>query len=214
MQEFIRFLNQGWVGTLIGTGGAALALFLYWRSRISGAIAFQSRDVAMIDGGNAAFPAEVEIQYLGTPVPRLTSSTVWVWNAGKKTVRGEDIVAEDPLRLNFDGEVLNVQIRKVSRKAVQITADPSRETGKTVHCGFKFLDPGDGGVLEVLHTGSAEAPECTGTIIGLPRGPQYWDRVWGSSSSSKWERRVNRFMFTVMGFLGLVTSVGGLPGEQ
>ena len=161
MQEFIRFLNQGWVGTIIGTAGAALAVFLYWRSRIPGIIAFQSQDVTMIGDGDAVFPAEVTFQYQGTPVPRITSSTVWMWNAGKKTVRGSDIVVHDLLRLCYTGEVLTVSIRKVSREAVRITADTS-EDKKIVCCGFEFLDPGDGGVLEVLHTGSNEAlPWCT-----------------------------------------------------
>ena len=153
MQELILFLNQGWVGTIVGTAGAALAVFLYWRSRIPGIIAFQSHNVSMIGDGDAVFPSEVTFQYQGTPVPRITSSTVWMWNAGKKTVRGTDVVAHDPLRLHFSPEVLTVSIRKVSREALRITADTS-EDRKIVRCGFEFLDPGDGGVLEVLHTGS------------------------------------------------------------
>ena len=76
----------------------------------------------MIGDGDAVFPAEVTFQYQGTPVPRITSSTVWMWNAGKKTVRGSDIVVHDPLRLCYTGEVLTVSIRKVSREAVRITA--------------------------------------------------------------------------------------------
>ena len=123
----------------------------------------------MIGGGDAVFPVEVEVRYRGTPVPKLTSSTIWIWNAGKKTVRGSDVVAHDPFQFRFDGEVLNVKIKKVSREAVQITAAASGEAGRTVCCSFEFLDPGDGGVLEVLHTGSDKAPECTGTIIGLPK---------------------------------------------
>ena len=83
-------------------------------------------------------------------------------------MKGEEIVAHDPLQLRFGGDILNVRIRKVSREVLRIRADTSGEIGQTVYCSFEFLDPGDGGVLEVLHTGSAEAPECTGTIMGLP----------------------------------------------
>ena len=212
MQEFIRFMSQGWVGTIIGTASLALALFLYWRSRISGIIACQSRDVPMIGSSDAVFSAGVEVRYRETVVPRLISSTVWIWNAGKKTVRGTDIAKHDPLGFCFSGEVLNVRIRKMSREAVRITADTSGE--KTIRCEFEFLDPGDGCVLEVLHTGPNEAPECTGTIIGLPAGPQYWGHAWGSSASSRRERRVNRFMFTVLVIVGLGMSVYGILGEQ
>ena len=214
MQEFFDFINQCWVGTTIGLAGLALALLFYLRSRISGIIAFQSHDVPMVGDSDAVFPAEVEVRYRGTPVPRLISSTVWIWNAGKKTLRGADIVAHDPLQLHFGGEVLNVRIKKVSREVVRITADTSGEMEETVSCGFEFLDPGDGGVLEVLHTGSDEAPECTGTIIGFPRGLRNWGRARGSSASSRRERRVNRIFATVMLILGLVLIVVGILGEQ
>ena len=214
MQEFIRFISQGWVGTLVGTAGLTLALLLYWRSRISGIIAWQSRDVPMIGDSDAVFPAEVEVRYRGTPVPRLMSSTVCVWNAGKKTVIGADIVAHDPLQFRFSGEVLKVRIRKVSREAVLITADIPGETEKTIRFGFEFLDPGDGGVLEVLHTGSAKAPECTGTIIGLPKGSRYWGHAWGSSASSRLDRRFTRLICAVMFIMGLGMSVEGIFGER
>ena len=46
----------------------------------------------MIGDKTSIFPDGAEVRYRGTPVPRITSGTVWIWNAGKKTVRGTDIV--------------------------------------------------------------------------------------------------------------------------
>ena len=158
----------------------------------------------MISGGKAVFPDGVEVRYQEKPVPRLTSSTVWIWNAGKKTVKGSDIVKHDPLRLRFGGEILNVRIRKVSRDVVKIKADTPEEDRKTVCCGFEFLDPGDGGVLEVLHTGSAEAPKCTGTIMGLPKGLKYWR----PSIISKWERMEAWLMSIAALIIGLEMTLG------
>ena len=214
MQEIIRFLSQGWVGTIVGAGGAALALFLYRRSRIPGIIAFQSHNLSMIGGSDAVFPSDITVLYRKTPVPRLTSSTLWFWNAGKKTVKGADIVSLDPLCFIFGGEVLNVRIKKMTRKAVQITADASGDLGNKVRWCFEFLDPGDGGIMEVLHTGSAKAPKCVGTIIGLPNGPQNWGRSWSSSPSSRRERRLSRLMFTVTLIVGIGISLTEIIGEQ
>ena len=197
-------MNQGWVGTVVGTASVALALFLYRRSRISGIIAFQFRNVSMIAGGNPIFPDGVEVRYRGTLVPRLTSSTVWMWNAGKKTVSGSDIVEHDPLGLRFGGEVLNVRIKQVTREVLRIKADTPQEEERTVYCGFDFLDPGDGGVLEVLHTGSAKAPECMGTIKGLPTGLQYWR----SSITSKWARIEAWVMSIAALIIGLQMTLG------
>ena len=205
MQEIISFLNQGWIGIL---AGGALGLFLHWRSRIPGIIAFQSRNVSLIGGRHAVLPADIKVLYRETAVPGLAASTVWLWNAGNKTVRRMDIVASDPLRFSFDGEVLNVRIRKVSRESVQIKADILEEGGDTVRFGFEFLDPGDGGVLDVLHSGSAEAPECNGTIIGLPKAQD-----WGSASSKRGRRR-DWVLLTFVFISGLALSVRGILGRE
>ena len=62
----------------------------------------------------------------------------------------------------------------MTREALRIKAKTSEEEAKGTVCwDFEFLDPGDGGVLEVLHNGSDEAPKYTGTIIGLPKGLRY-----------------------------------------
>ena len=209
MQEFINFLNQnqGWVGMILGTASLVVALFLYWRSQIPGIFAWQSRDVSMIGSSGAVFPSGVEVQYRGTPVPRIISSTVWIWNAGKKTVKGADIVARDPLRLRFDGEILDVRIKKVSREVLRITAATSEEMRSAVCFDFEFLDSDDGGVVEVLHTGSTKAPECTGTIMGLPRGPQRLGPAFDTLTPSKWTLIGDTIMISVLG-AGL--SSGGL----
>ena len=185
MQEF---LSQGWVGTIVGIVGITLAVFFYWRSQIVGVITLQSHDVSMI-GDSAVFTDGVEVRYRGTPVPRITSSTVWMWNAGRKTVEGSKIVTHDPLQLRFDGEILNVRIRKVTRDVLRFTAHASEEASRMVHWGFDFLDPGDGCVFEVFHTGSAKVPECTGTIIGLPKGIQCQPRERSFASTSRWKKR-------------------------
>ena len=138
---------------------------------------------SLVGGGDAVFPAEVEVRYRGTPVPEITSSTIWIWNAGKKTVRGSDIVANYPLQLRFDGEVSMSRSERVSREAVQISADTSGEVRRTVRYSFEFLDPGDGGVLEVLHTGSDEAPEW------------HWDHHWLSKGTPALGIRLGLFRF-------------------
>ena len=205
MQEIFHFLNQGWVGTVIGIAGVVvglMGLYLYRSSRVSGIIAFQSDDMSLIGDKTSIFPAGAEVQYRGTPVPRITSSIVWIWNAGKKTVRGSDIVERDPLQLRFGGEVLNVRTRTVSREvvkfAVAVPADSSKEARKNVCVDFEFLDPDDGGVIEVLHTGSDEMPQFTGTIVGLPKGPQHW----GSSTPhdpARWLKWLMVFLLLPLG---------------
>ncbi|MDE0294821.1 MAG: hypothetical protein OXI93_11600, partial [Bryobacterales bacterium] len=122
------------------------------------------------------------------------------------------IVAYDPLRLHFAGEILNVRIRKVTREVLRFTADTSEEASGTVCWGFEFLDPGDGGVLEVLHSGPVEAPKCTGTIMGLPKGLQYRPR----EGTSRWYRRLLLVKWLPLGvvmlIVGLSATLHGILG--
>ena len=207
MQEIYHFLNQGWVGAIVGIVGTVVglvSLLLYRRSQISGVIAYQSEDWSMIGASTSIFPPGAEVRYRGTAVPRITSSIVWVWNAGKKTVRGSDIVERDPLQLRFGGEILNVRTRTVSREvvnfAVDTPTDSSEETRRTIYLSFEFLDPGDGAVLEVLHTGSDETPKFTGTIVGLPKGPQHW----GSSTPYNPTRWIEWSLACLLLAMGLI----------
>ena len=157
----------------------------------------------MIGDETSIFPDGAEVRYRGTPVPRITSSTVWIWNAGKKTVRGTDIVERDPLQLCFGGEVLNVRTRAVSREAVKFAiatpTDSSEAARRTVCLDFEFLDPGDGGAIDVLHTGPDETPKFTGTVVGIPKGPQYW----GSSTPHNPTRWLEWFIAIILLLLGV-----------
>jgi len=154
-------------------------------------------------------PDDIKVLYRDAEVPRLTSSTIWFWNAGKTTVRGEDIVRIDPLRFRFGGKVLNVGVEKVSREAIQITIETPDERRDTVDCGFDFLDPDDGAVLEVLHSGAATAPKCEGTIRGMPKGPQHW-----GSAFSRMARKFEWFFCIMFIVCGLVIIALGILGEQ
>ena len=172
----------------------------------------------MIGDGDAVFPDEVEVRYRGTSVPQLTSSTVWIWNAGQKAVRSADLTPHDPLTLHFAGEVLNVRCRKVSHDATRIRVDPEVRAAdgtpsKTIHLTFDFLNAGDGAVFEVLHSGSAEAPKCTGTIVGLRKGPQYWGRAWAASVYSRVDRKVALTFAIVFAVAGLGVAGLGILGE-
>ena len=57
------------------------------------------------------------------------------------------IVPRDPLQLRFDGKILNVRIRKVTRDVLCFTAHASAKANGMVRLGFDFLDPGDGCVI-------------------------------------------------------------------
>jgi hypothetical protein len=173
MEDMRSFLNAGWVGSLVGLVGIVLATFFYLRSRVRTEISYQVKSVKLI-GGVGALPADVEIRFQGKVVSQLTRSTCVFWNSGTTTVDGTSIVADDPFRAAvYDGEILSVEIIAVTRSVIGITAEiPAIQAGCAV-MPFKFLDPGDGAIIALLHTSTNTFANLGGTIKGLPNGLSY-----------------------------------------
>lgn len=173
----LHIFNQGWVGTVIGLIGIGVAFELYRRSRVRPRLFYQERFTRVVGSPEAAFPSEVEIRFAGSPVPRVSKSTIVFWNGGSSTARGSDIVEADPIRLRFqDGcQVLQAQIAVASRpvNGVMVT----RHDHDAVEISFDFLDPGDGCVVEILHTDSKRTSRVSGTVRGIPRGVEWRGRI-------------------------------------
>jgi hypothetical protein len=214
MPDLIQFLNQGWVGTLVGGIGIGLAIFFYWRSRIEGILALQHDGFRIVGGEHAVFPDDITIQFRGRPVPRVTVSRLFVWNAGKKTVRGADVVEADPLRIELpvNGRLLSVSVPALTRPVTSFRAVGAPDSTE-IQLQFDFLDPGDGAVIEAIHTGPVNRPKLLGTVRGMPHGIKDWGR--GSSFFSRAPRPFPssakpRVVFSLAVLIGLSMAFIGL----
>lgn len=163
-------LNQafvGWVG-LVGLPLAVVALVYqhisnernkrhkepYWAER-SYALVLRSKDAA----------ADLDVQYRGRPIERLSATEVLFWNNGGETINGVDIAVANPLRIQpyGDSEILEASVLATnSWSTPSIVVD-----GGVAIIGFDYLDKGQGIVFRLLHTGSAwEPPQVVGDIRG------------------------------------------------
>lgn len=169
MADLVQFLSSGLVGTTIGIAGIIIALSLYWRSQIGGVIAYQ-RDGDIIVGDTDEPFDPIEISFEKRQVPRVSGSEVIIWNRGKRTIRGNDIVTEDPLRIEFpaDTRALRVSLIKTSRDVNKFVAGLNSDAPHIVNIHFDYLDPGDGAYIRVLHTGSDYLAPIKGTIRAVP----------------------------------------------
>ena len=70
MDSITDFFGAGWVGSLLGLIGIALAIIFYLRSRVRPQIAFQTDGVQLI-GGTGALPPEVEVRFRAKKVAQL-----------------------------------------------------------------------------------------------------------------------------------------------
>lgn len=178
MDTLLTFLNQGWVGAVIGVIGVAFGIYQILH-RAGPRLSYQYIGQRLIDGGDALLPNNVVVQYDGKPVKRLSLSQIIVWNSGESAIRTQDIVPDDPVRFCFgdDAEILGVEIEKATRRSNNCEVHVHPEKDGCLLYKFGFLDHQDGVLIRVLHTGKKTKPACSGTIVGLPRGIQYLGQV-------------------------------------
>jgi hypothetical protein len=187
LKELVKFLNQGWVGALIGSFSLLLAVYLFRVSQVFPRLAFQMSTTRLIGGRHAELPNNVTIYYqkdlsqsTKTEVSQLAKTTIVLWNAGKTIFRDNDIVSGDPLRFEFDlnAQILEAKVILMTRNSNLFTIYEDPENPCIAICGFDFLDPQDGVRIEILHT-SDERPMIYGTIRGLPQGFTDWGSLPG-----------------------------------
>ena len=210
----LDILAPGWVGSLIGLAGIVAASITYLLTRQRAILAYRTLGERLLGHAEAKLPDDVTVQFRGRPIPRLTRSLVVVWNAGEKTIDGTGIVVTDPLRLEVseDAEMLSANIIKCSRPVTQMTVSTSTEKPHTAALNFDFLDPGDGAVIELLHSGEKRYPTILGTVRGMPRGPQDMGRVISRRLMSRaLPLRINPRVFAlIVVVLGLGIALFGL----
>lgn len=218
MPNVLNLLNQGWLGTLLGLLGLGFGIYQL-RRRTTGKLVYQGRGVRLI-GHSSTLPPDVQVVYKGDVVPRLSSRRIIIWNDGRSPIRGNDISSSDPLRFAFEegAVILDADIVKRTRDANDLRIE---KNDNELCIAFDFLNPGDGAVIEILHTGARTYAEALGTIVGQPEGPisygllpPYDFDVQVTASAypplERLARVVFRILFGPVGklFLGTVTLVG------
>jgi len=110
----------------------------------------------------------VQVLYRGTPVQRVTRTSLVLWNPGWQTVEGQDVAAADPVRIvSASGQLLRADLIYESRTSVGFKLT-EREDG--YRCDFALLDRHDGVVIDLLHTASGADLTIKGTIKRMPDG--------------------------------------------
>lgn len=161
----------GVVGVLVSVIGIPLTWFLTRHSRRSPDFRYALEFDVLMTKRDGIPDSGLRIATSSHEVSRVSRTRLAIWNARGDTVRRGDIVASDPLRLEFRGEDHPLNVRYVSQSREQIdlgvtVAPGAGDRDYHLNIEFDFLDAGDGGVLEVLHEGT-EALSLAGTIRGV-----------------------------------------------
>jgi hypothetical protein len=153
---------------LAGTvGSIALAVLLYKLGKPRRLLAYATRTFRVIPDRRIKLP-RLEVLYNTYPVQSLSVTRIAIWNAGNESLRRADIPKTDPPVIYardeitlFEGDVIE------SVAANNVTLIPVYEPITGYAVDFEFLDPGDGAVFSIVHTGSKITDiRVNGEIIG------------------------------------------------
>ncbi len=214
----LSFLAPGWVGSLIGLLGLIGCIATYFLTRQRTCLIFAHTGERLLGLSSGGLPADISVQYQGEDIPRLTRSVLIFWNSGEKTISREDIAETDPLRFSIgnDGEVLSATVLKSTRDVSNINIKPNTAIPNHVQLDFSFLDPGDGAVVEILHTSKESEPDFLGTVRGLPKGMKNAGRATTATYNNQKPRKILPLKLAnfVIFFMGIASITIGVFGSS
>lgn len=161
-------------GFVVGIAGLVYARTVQPRK----SLAYKTSGIRLISDAGGALPKEVKVYYDDKPLENLTMSEILIWNNGNQTIKREDIVQLNPLRVEVTKghAILKVQLEHPTRKEIAFKAQPHEEDQIQLLLTFDFLDQNDGVRFQILHTDQQKTPKIAGTITGIPSGLE--DRGW------------------------------------
>jgi len=108
----------------------------------------------------------LSIKYNDEDVKFLTLTKVSVWNAGRDTIKIDDVTKSDPIRVKFQEgcKVYSAKLLKIQKDTNEISIKIEKEQ---VAILFSYLDYGDGAIFDIYHSGKpSDKVKIAGTIIG------------------------------------------------
>lgn len=151
------------IGASVITATFAIITFIKKSERINPVYIIRSTNIIRDSIVNIA---DLKVEYKGEAVKNFTVTNIALWNAGKKTIRMDDVASTDKIRIAakngtkiFDAKILHKSI--VANK-FDIIFMPDENI---VEVSFEYLDYNHGAAIQIPHNGRGSADiEILGTI--------------------------------------------------
>jgi hypothetical protein len=220
MDALRDFLNQNWIGTLIGLCGTIIGIVLAFAFAPRPRLAAQVNTLELV-GPNAVLPHEIEFFFQGKKVPQVTLSKIAVWNIGNKTIQGHQIVNSDPVRIVIsEGSVLETVILHRTRAVNDFACVLRSGSDNQIECRFDYLDVGDGALIQVIHTGNDKV-DVLGSLREIPKGIRivgnpYHEKSRKKDKISQAQAQLLSLVSTVIGLTSAAVAISGIviPNED
>jgi hypothetical protein len=94
---------------------------------------------------------EISISFRGNEIDNLSKFLVLCWNGGNEEIRHNDIPSEEPPTIQFSENVRMLSFRLLEASSPGLNFRPEPVDGRTLALRFEYLNPKDGGVIEILY---------------------------------------------------------------
>ena len=152
MEGLVRFALEQWFGIASFAGGVLVSYIFYKKACKEKKPVYTITSNKMIVNSVSEF-GSLKILYDNQEVPNVTATDVVFWNDGKETIQFDDIASADPIRIAVTepNEILTARLLNLSSPANKFWIEQKNKTSAEVH--FEYLDKGQGGFFQILHTG-------------------------------------------------------------
>jgi len=206
-RSMTHFFSSPWwglLGLILTLLFGAISIIQYLKSRRFKQIVYTGM-VATIQTRNHP---EISIMFQGKEIKNLWKLLVLCWNAGTSDIRGSDMPSTERPHIKFpdDARILSFKLLEQSSPSISFVVEQTNNS--TIDLEFEYLNPRDGGVVEILYESLNDEPilvELEAKLIG------------GRDSSVKRYQARSRFELVVgiVSFvIGLVYSVMMLLGSR
>jgi hypothetical protein len=199
-------------GFAIGVVGLAIAIVIYALSRRYKRIWYDVRSFALVERERSTVPG-LEVTFEKKPVDALTISKACIWNSGNEALRYGDFAPTQRLLIEVGNKVQILEASIVQTSSKNCQCELERAGGNSYAIKFDFLDPSDGLVVQIAHTGAASKDvNVTGHIVGggkisRPRPLEFLRPIKSVLPKSRSRRRI--FSIWFLGLAGVFMIVSG-----
>jgi hypothetical protein len=191
------------IGTAIGVLGLIFAVYQTHIARQRKEPTWAIDNTYLIRGFQSQISG-LKVLFGNEPVEHLSLSRIAFWNNGGQPIRAEDITDSSPLRITAKkgADILDVNLLAANRKSNEFSIFSDDPEIEYVPITFVHLDKGNGGVIQIVHTGqSADSIKVEGDIIGVANLNKRDIRAYS------WRKRKWDVISALVLILGLITLV-------
>ncbi len=165
LRKFFSNPAVGITGSIASVIGVVLAIYFFFESTYDRELTYFVHPVKsiVVRAGEAS---ELSVTVGGAQIEgNVTAIQLAFWNAGKEPIRAQHVLHPFVIQTEDNTPILEATVRKVSRKVVGLQLDQSKKDQGQLGVSWSILEEGDGGVVQLIVSGSTEVGVSASAII-------------------------------------------------